>query len=68
MDNLTSVSTLPNSVVRWARCLMLHKKIPVFTGEYEIVNGEKCEKLKWICKECQNDNDPSQNPRPSETT
>jgi hypothetical protein len=52
-DNLTTTSPLPDDVLKWGKCLLLHKKIPVMTE-----NG-----IKYICKECKNDNDTSKDQR-----
>jgi hypothetical protein len=44
-DNLTTIPPLPESVVKWGRCLLLHEKIPVMIGD----------KIKYICMECYNE-------------
>lgn len=33
MSKITEINPLPKSVEAWGRCLMLHKKRPVYTGK-----------------------------------
>lgn len=42
-NGLTVIAPLPESVVKWGECLLLHKRVPVITDEG----------IKYICKTCQ---------------
>lgn len=57
-DNLTLISPLPDSIVRWGKCLLLHERTPIMTEKG----------IKYICKECQNDNDTTKNQEASQSS
>lgn len=57
-NSLTTTPPLPDAVIKWGKCLLLHQKTPI------ILNGE----IKWICKECYNDNDTPKDQEASQAT
>jgi hypothetical protein len=48
MSQIT-LPTFPKSLEKWGRCLLLHKHYPVYDATTN--------RIIHICKECQNDND-----------
>ena len=57
MDSVNSLPNFPEKIRKYYECKFLHKKISVYTGEQIEIDGKLYDKLKWICKECENDND-----------
>lgn len=45
---MTILSEIPKPVLKWGKCLLLHKKIPMIDKNFKII---------YVCKECQNDDD-----------
>ncbi len=47
---------IPEPILNHFKCLLLHKKHPIFTGKF-IINDqdEKVPEIVWVCKECKND-------------
>lgn len=60
MSKITEISSLPGHVEAWARCRLLHKKRPVYTGKKVWVESIKewREEIIWVCDEC--DSKPSE--------
>jgi hypothetical protein len=42
-NDLTSIPEIPESIVKWGRCLLLHEKVPIMTK-----SG-----INYICKICE---------------
>jgi ribosomal protein L15E len=50
VDNITSISEFPDDLKKYLDCWLLHNKYPVI---------DKDLKIRYVCKECNHDNDPS---------
>jgi len=58
VDNLIYIPPLSESVMKWGKCLLLHEKIPTVTKDG----------IKYICKECKNDDDTPKDKETSKTS
>lgn len=54
-DNLTIIPPIPENILKWGTCLMLHTKTPHWDGTYIEYEGKLVKEIKWICKECDNE-------------
>lgn len=55
--DITSISPLPLNVEAWARCRLLHSKIPVWDGDYrqDEITGKQIKNIRWVCAICEKD-------------
>lgn len=53
--SLTTISEIPPGVVKWGMCLLIHKKTPVWDGDYrwDDLTQKNIPNIKYICKECE---------------
>lgn len=58
---ITSLSNFPESIRKQWECRLLHKKTVVWDGKYIELDGEIYKEMKYICKECNHDNDTAKN-------
>lgn len=50
--NVTEIGPIPENIANYCKCLMLHKKKPVWNGDYIEVDGIQVRKIKYICDIC----------------
>ena len=57
MSKITEISPLPKHVEAWARCTLLHRKRPIYTGKKVFIDSIKewREEIIWVCDICQAD-------------
>jgi hypothetical protein len=55
MSKITEISPFPAHIKAWARCRLLHKKRPIYTGKKIYIEQikEYVEEIIWICDECE---------------
>ena len=58
VDNITKISEFSDDLKNYLHCWLLHRKYPVMDKDF---------KIKYICKECNNDNDPPKDKETSES-
>lgn len=55
ISKITEINPIPKEVQAWGRCLLLHKKRPVYTGKKVWIESIKewGNEIIWVCDECQ---------------
>jgi hypothetical protein len=56
-ESLTTIGPIPENIIKWGNCLLLHTKTPIWDGDYQKDErtGKMIRNIRWICKICDKD-------------
>lgn len=54
---MNKITSLPTHVEAWARCMLLHRKRPIYTGNEVWIESIKewRKEIIWVCDICEGD-------------